>query len=267
MPPNSPAGSAASRRPRGGGPHHLGGGPHYWQGGPHHPRRCGAQIRGVLGVLGVQPDGGDPPGTPARAPPDPRLLLPPRLQRRIKGKEFPQLLLRVLLREGPLSPPQARLRFLQAWRALPDFGLGVFIVRFQGAPRDEALAVGLSRLLRLPLGSGGAARSWSQRELRQWDVNWDSGQVRLWLSGDVTLGLRVLSAPPRVLHQFLGGGPGPGGAPPRPPRAAAAPGGGAGPLRPPRGWHPTFVTVSVPELSPPTPPTHTKTQQHPVLGV
>ncbi|XP_036261572.1 fermitin family homolog 3, partial [Molothrus ater] len=88
---------------------------------------------------------------------------------------------------------------------------------FRGAPRDEALAVGLSRLLRLPLGSGGAARSWSQRELRQWDVNWDSGQVRLWLSGDVTLGLRVLSAPPRVLHQFLGGALALGG-PPRDPR-------------------------------------------------
>ncbi|XP_053823950.1 fermitin family homolog 3-like [Vidua chalybeata] len=176
-----------------------------------------AQIRGVLGVLGVQPDGGDPPGTPPRPPPDPRRLLPPRLQRRLKGKQFTQRLLEVLLREGPLSPPQARLRFVEAWRALPGFGLGHFVVRFRGAPQDELLAVGPSRLLRLPLGSGAVRRSWSHRELQRWDVNWDSQQVRLWLSGDVTLALRVLSAPPRALHQFLGGYLALGG-PPRDPR-------------------------------------------------
>ncbi|XP_030825759.1 fermitin family homolog 3 [Camarhynchus parvulus] len=179
-------------------------------GGPHRLRRSG----GSWGSWGCSRTGGTPPGPPPGPPRTRGGCCPPGSS---AGSKFPQLLLRVLLREGPLSPPQARLRFLQAWRALPGFGLGVFIVRFRGAPQDEALAVGLSRLLRLPLRSGGAARSWSQSELRQWDVNWDSGQVRLWLSGDVTLGLRVLSAPPRVLHQFLGGALALGG-PPRDPR-------------------------------------------------
>ncbi|XP_058678312.1 signal-induced proliferation-associated protein 1-like [Ammospiza caudacuta] len=128
-----------------GSPSSEGGSPLLGEGSPSlgwgspSPTALWAQIRGVLGVLGVQPDRGDPPGTPAQPPPDPRRLLPPRLQRRIKGKEFPQLLLRVLLREGPLSPPQARLRFLQAWRALPGFGLGVFIVRDWGALPGFAL--------------------------------------------------------------------------------------------------------------------------------
>ncbi|XP_072776317.1 fermitin family homolog 3-like [Taeniopygia guttata] len=178
------------------------------------PPALRAQLRGVLGVLGGgRPQRGDPPGTPPRDPPDPRRLLPPRLQRRLKGQQFPQRLLPVLLREGPLSPPQARLRFLQEWRALPGFGLGLFVVRFRGAPRDELLALGPSRLSRVPIGPGGAARGWSYRELERWDVNWDSGQVRLWLRGDLTLALRVLSAPPRALHQFLGGYLALGGAP------------------------------------------------------
>ncbi|KAM4880103.1 fermitin family homolog 3-like [Sylvia borin] len=163
-------------------------------------------IRGVLGLLGVRPDRGDPPGTPPRPPPpDPRRFLPPRFQRRLKTGQLAQRLLQVLLREGPLSPPQARLRFVETWRELPGFGLGHFVVRFRGAARDELLAVGPSRLLRVELGTGAVSRSWSHRELRQWDVNWDSQQVRLWLRGDVTLGLQVLSAPPRALHQFLGG--------------------------------------------------------------
>ncbi|KAM4754361.1 fermitin family homolog 3-like [Cyanocitta cristata] len=150
--------------------------------------------------------GGDPPGTPSRPPPDPRRLLPPRFQRRIKAKQFAPRLLEVLQRVGPLSPPQARLRFVEAWRALPGLRTGALRGQVSGrAGRDEVLAVGPSRLLRVELGSGAVTRSWSYSDLRQWDVNWDSQQVRLWLSGDVTLGLRVLSAPPRVLHQFLGG--------------------------------------------------------------
>ncbi|XP_062368076.1 fermitin family homolog 3-like isoform X2 [Cinclus cinclus] len=173
--------------------------------------------RGVLEVLGVQPDGGDPPGTPSRPPPDPRLLLPPRFQSKLKGKQFTQRFLEVLYQVGPLSPPQARLRFLQAWKDLPGFGMGTFLVRFRGAGHDEVLAVGPSQLLRIDPRSGSVTRSWSYSDLRQWDVNWDSQQVRLWLSGDVTLGLRVLSAPPRVLHQFLGGYLALGG-PPRDPQ-------------------------------------------------
>ncbi|TRZ07341.1 hypothetical protein HGM15179_019767, partial [Zosterops borbonicus] len=90
---------------------------------------------------------------------------------------FQQRLLQVLLREGPLSPPRARLRFVETWRGLPGFGLGHFVVRFRGSARDEVLAVGPSRLLRVELGSGAVTRSWSYRDLRQWDVNWDSQQV------------------------------------------------------------------------------------------
>ncbi|XP_027487075.1 fermitin family homolog 3-like [Corapipo altera] len=132
-------------------------------------------------------------------------VAPPRFQRKFKAKQLTPRLLEVLHRVGALTPGQARLRFVEAWRALPEFGLGHFVVRFQGARRDEILAVGPSQLLRIDPGSGTITRSWRHSDLRQWDVNWDSQQVRLWLTGDVTLGLRVLSAAPRVLHQFLGG--------------------------------------------------------------
>ncbi|NXK43342.1 URP2 protein, partial [Piprites chloris] len=167
-----------------------------------------AEAWGVLGVLGVQPGRGDhtvPPWALSRPPPDPQQLLPHRFQRKFKAKQLTSRLLEVLHHMGTLTPGQARLRFVEAWRALPGFGLGHFVVRFQGTRHDEILAVGPSQLLRIDPGSGAVTRTWRHSDLRQWDVNWDSQQVRLWLTGDVTLGLRVLSAAPRVLHQFLGG--------------------------------------------------------------
>ncbi|XP_051630483.1 fermitin family homolog 3-like isoform X2 [Manacus candei] len=165
----------------------------------------GAEAQGVLGVQPGREDPTVPPWALSRPPPDPQQLLPPRFQRKFKAKQLTPRLLEVLHRVGTLTPGQARLRFVEAWRALPGFGLGHFVVRFQGARRDEILAVGPSQLLRIDPGSGAVTRSWRHSDLRQWDINWDSQQVRLWLTGDVTLGLRVLSAAPRVLHQFLGG--------------------------------------------------------------
>ncbi|XP_064293509.1 fermitin family homolog 3-like [Phalacrocorax carbo] len=170
----------------------------------------GAEVRGVLGVLGLQP-GGDPslppaaPGAPPRAPPDPRVLVAPRFLRKAKAKQLVPRILEVLHRVGALSPAQAQLRFLEAWQALPGFGLAYFLVRFKGSRRDEVLGVGPSRLLRLEPGTGSVTRTWRYSALRQWNVNWDTQQVTLELEGEVTLALGVLSAPCRVLHEFLGG--------------------------------------------------------------
>ena len=52
----------------------------------------GAEARGVLGVLGLRPGGGTDTDTPtattnAAPPPDPRLLLAPRFQRKFKAKQ------------------------------------------------------------------------------------------------------------------------------------------------------------------------------------
>ncbi|GAB0201978.1 fermitin family 3-like [Grus japonensis] len=168
----------------------------------------GAEARGVLGVLGLGGDPSLPPTAPAaapRPPPDPRVLLAPRFLRKVKPKQLVPRILEVLHRVGALSPAQARLRFLEAWRALPGFGLAYFLVRFKGGRRDEVLALGPSWLLRLDPGSGSVTRKWRYDALRQWNVNWDSRQLTLELEGEVTLALGVLSAPCQTLHEFLGG--------------------------------------------------------------
>ncbi|XP_040437403.1 fermitin family homolog 3-like isoform X2 [Falco naumanni] len=123
----------------------------------------------------------------------------------LRCRDLVPRILEVLHRLGALPLPQARLRFLEAWRALPGFGLAHFLVRFKGSRRDEVLAIGPSRLLRLEPGSGTVTRAWRHSALRQWNVNWDTQQVTLELEGQVTLALAPRSAPCRVLHEFLGG--------------------------------------------------------------
>uniref|UniRef100_A0A8V5GCX8 Uncharacterized protein n=1 Tax=Melopsittacus undulatus TaxID=13146 RepID=A0A8V5GCX8_MELUD len=163
-----------------------------------------AEARAVQALLGLPPSGhahSEAPPAPTRTPPDPRVLLPPRMQRKGKVKQLVPRILEVLHRVGALSPAQARLRFLQAWKALPGFGLAYFLVRFQGSRRDEILGVGPSRILRMEPSTGAVIRAWRYSSLRRWNVNWDSRQ----LEGDLTLALSVLSAPCQTLHEFLGG--------------------------------------------------------------
>ncbi|XP_063178273.1 fermitin family homolog 3-like, partial [Chroicocephalus ridibundus] len=97
--------------------------------------------------------------------------------RKGKGKQLVPRILEALHRLGALSAAEARLRFLEAWRALPGFGLAYFVVRFKGGRRDELLALGPSRLLRMDPASGAVTRVWRYSGLRQWNVNWDSQQV------------------------------------------------------------------------------------------
>ncbi|XP_074713660.1 fermitin family homolog 3-like isoform X2 [Strix uralensis] len=123
----------------------------------------------------------------------------------LRCRDLVPRILEVLHRVGALSPAQARLRFVDAWRALPGFGLAYFLVRFKGGRRDEVLGVGPSRLLRLDPGTGSVTRTWRYSALRQWNINWDTQQVTLELEGEVTLALWVLSAPCQALHEFLGG--------------------------------------------------------------
>ncbi|XP_053908434.1 fermitin family homolog 3-like [Cuculus canorus] len=140
----------------------------------------------------------------ARAPPDPRLLLPPQHRRTIKAKEFAARVQSLLPPLAALSAGDARLRFLEAWSALPGCGTAHFRVRFRGSRRAELLAVGRHWLQRREL-SGALTREWRLSALRHWDINWDSRQVTLVLAGEVAVGLRPLSASCRALHEALGG--------------------------------------------------------------
>lgn len=170
----------------------------------------GAEARGVLGVLGLRPGGGTDTDTPtattnAAPPPDPRLLLAPRFQRKFKAKQLVPRILDAHQRVAALGGAEARLRFLQAWRALPGFGLACFVVRFQGSRRDEVLAIGPTRLLRMEPGTAAISRSWRYSALRQWNVNWDSRQVALEFEEHLNVAFSVVSASCQTVHEYLGG--------------------------------------------------------------
>lgn len=102
------------------------------------------------------------------------------------------------------SATQCKLNYIKAWKALPDYGIHMFIVKFAGSKREEILGIASDRLIRIDPSNGNHLRVWPYAKMKTWQVNWDSKQVQVECKDDEIL-FSCLSADCKLLHEFIGG--------------------------------------------------------------
>lgn len=103
-----------------------------------------------------------------------------------------------------LSSTYCKLNYIKAWRALPDFGIHMFVVRFGGSNKEEILGIASDRLIRIDPSSGDHLRVWRFATMKSWHVNWEIKQMIVeFEESDVTFS--VLSADCKIPHEFIGG--------------------------------------------------------------
>lgn len=103
-----------------------------------------------------------------------------------------------------LSATECKLNYIKAWRALPDYGIHMFVVKFGGSNREEILGIASDRLIRIDAGNGDHTKVWPFARMKTWRVNWDSRQV-LVQSEDGEVSFSCLSADCKIPHEFIGG--------------------------------------------------------------
>lgn len=103
-----------------------------------------------------------------------------------------------------LSATECKLNYIKAWRALPDYGIHMFVVKFGGSNREEILGIAADRLIRIDGGNGDHLRVWPYSRMKTWRVNWDSRTV-LVQSEDGEISFSCLSADCKIPHEFIGG--------------------------------------------------------------
>jgi len=103
-----------------------------------------------------------------------------------------------------LSATECKLNYIKAWRALPDYGVHMFVVKFGGTNREEILGIAPDRLIRIDASNGDHLRVWPYSRMKTWRVNWDSRQV-LVQSEDGDISFSCLSADCKIPHEFIGG--------------------------------------------------------------
>ncbi|XP_060110533.1 fermitin family homolog 3 [Heteronotia binoei] len=162
-----------------------------------------AEVQNILSFLQLQRANPDAPlATEAEAA---QWLVSPRYQKKFKPKQLTPRILEAYQNMSQLSLVDAKMKFIQAWQSLPDFGISYFVVRFKGSRKDEILGIANNRLIRIDLAVGDVVKTWRFSNMRQWNVNWDIRQVAIEFDEHINVAFSCISASCKTVHEYIGG--------------------------------------------------------------
>ncbi|XP_017472365.1 PREDICTED: unc-112-related protein-like [Rhagoletis zephyria] len=139
---------------------------------------------------------------------DPRSIdandyLSPRMLRKMSGKAS-QRILEAHANVRKLALLEAKLKYIEAWKSLPDFGVTLFVIKFDGHKKEELLGVAHNRIMRMDLNSGDHIKTWRYNTMKAWNVNWGIKCMMIQFH-DETVVFSCQSADCKVVHEFIGG--------------------------------------------------------------
>uniref|UniRef100_A0AAR2LRD3 PH domain-containing protein n=1 Tax=Pygocentrus nattereri TaxID=42514 RepID=A0AAR2LRD3_PYGNA len=129
----------------------------------------------------------------------------PRYAKRYKNKQLSTRILEAHHNISQLTLMEAKLRFIQAWQSLPEFGIKYYIVRFKGCKKDEILGISYNRLIRIDMSTRLPLTTWRFSNMKQWNVNWEIRQVTIEFDQNVSVAFSCQSCDCRVVHEYIGG--------------------------------------------------------------
>lgn len=116
-----------------------------------------------------------------------------------------------------LTSTEAKLQYIRTWEALPEHGLHYFVVRFQGAKRNDLIAITHNRLMKINPENGEIIKTWPFNQMQKWHVNWEIRHIKVSLArprgkpptqiqlDNEDIEFKPLSADCKVVHEFIGG--------------------------------------------------------------
>ncbi|KAJ8355540.1 hypothetical protein SKAU_G00183340 [Synaphobranchus kaupii] len=129
----------------------------------------------------------------------------PRYVKKYKTKQLTTRILEAHQNIAQLSLMEAKMRFIQAWQSLPEFGINYYIVRFRGSKKDEILGVSYNRLIRIDMSTGLPITTWRFSNMKQWNVNWEIRQVAIEFDQNIHVAFACQSCDCKVVHEYIGG--------------------------------------------------------------
>uniref|UniRef100_A0A3Q4HS63 FERM domain containing kindlin 1 n=1 Tax=Neolamprologus brichardi TaxID=32507 RepID=A0A3Q4HS63_NEOBR len=129
----------------------------------------------------------------------------PRYAKKHKTKQLTARILEAHQNIAQLSLVEAKMRFIQAWQSLPEFGIKYYIVRFKGSKKDEILGISYNRMIRIDMSTGLPVTTWRFSNMKQWNVNWEIRQVAIDFDQQVSIAFSCVSCDCKVVHEFIGG--------------------------------------------------------------
>lgn len=129
----------------------------------------------------------------------------PRYVKKYKTKQLTTRILEAHQNVSKLSLMDAKMRFIEAWQSLPEFGIKYYVVRFRGSKKDEILGISYNRLIRIDMSNRLPVTTWRFSNMKQWNVNWEIRQVTIDFDQNVSLAFSCVSCDCKVVHEYIGG--------------------------------------------------------------
>lgn len=129
--------------------------------------------------------------------------LSPKMLRKFSSKAV-QRILEAHANVRDLTLLEAKLKYIQAWQSLPDFGVSLFVIKFDGHRKEELLGVAHNRIMRMDLNTGDHIKTWRYNTMKAWNVNWGIKCMMIQFH-DENVVFSCHSADCKVVHEFIGG--------------------------------------------------------------
>lgn len=133
----------------------------------------------------------------------PEDYMPPKFVKRLKGKLVNRIS-EAHANVKDLSLIEAKMNYIKAWQSLPDFGITLFIVKFEECKKEELLGVAFNRIMRMDINTGDLIKAWRYNTMKAWDVTWHTKVMKIQFDHE-EIEFGCLSADCKVVHEFIGG--------------------------------------------------------------
>ncbi|ROT70215.1 hypothetical protein C7M84_011497 [Penaeus vannamei] len=162
-----------------------------------------SEVKSILAFLSMQHPAPAPVINPESLDIQPELYLAPRFVRRIRGKAVQRILeAHANVKDLPLT--EAKLQYIRAWQALPEYGIALFLVKHMGHKREELLGVAFNRIMRMEPNTGDHIKTWRYNTMKAWNVNWETRHMMIQFEEENVV-FSCLTADCKVVHEFIGG--------------------------------------------------------------
>uniref|UniRef100_A0A8C5BZW4 Fermitin family homolog 2 n=1 Tax=Gadus morhua TaxID=8049 RepID=A0A8C5BZW4_GADMO len=165
------------------------------------------EVQNILSFLKMQHMNPDPQyiAEPITTDINPECLVSPRYLKKYKNKQISARILEAHQNVAQMSLIEAKMRFIQAWQSLPEFGITHFLAKFQGGKREELIGITYNRLIRMDASTGDAIKTWRFSNMKQWNVNWEIKMVTVEFADEPSLAFICAEVDCKVVHEFIGG--------------------------------------------------------------
>uniref|UniRef100_A0A915J9Z4 PH domain-containing protein n=1 Tax=Romanomermis culicivorax TaxID=13658 RepID=A0A915J9Z4_ROMCU len=127
---------------------------------------------------------------------NPEELLPSRYIKKLRSRQYMvQRIMEAHTNVNELNLTDAKLEFIKAWQALPEYGHHYFVVRFRGSKKQELFSVTYNKIARMCLENGETLKTWRFSGVKKWHIQTDEGEIEF----------SCLSADCKIVHEFIGG--------------------------------------------------------------